>query len=513
MPGLWGRLAAAIRRPRAAGDLAPPAPDWFIRSPWLREAGVTITPETALQVSAVYACIRIITDAIASAPVRVYEIKPKGLREILHDDPTAYTLNWGASLRWAPDAPTAQAVEESLYWSALVSGNGYAEIQRDQAQRFVALWPVESDRVTPKRNRDGELIYEVSQPQGGTVEVEPSRMFHLRGPSLYGWVGDSPVYRAAKAVGVALAANVYSAAYFANGSILGGYLKTPKAMPDDKKKRFGEKWRSNYQGPGKAHGTPILDEGLEYVALNHDAQKSQLIEARAFQVREVARYFGIPTALLAETESWTAISELYLAAYRNAIRPWAERFDAEATRKLFPERQPWREVQHDLTHLVMGSFKDQVAALDQAVAGGLKTRNEARAILGDNTIGPDGDVLVVNSTAKTLEDVLDPPEPAPVAAPPPAMESPEDEDEDEVENLARAGIVLGLEAHARRWRARSRDVSQENLPAARDELRGRLAKELRAFARFVPADRLESLASQVEAGVDPEKALAHEVTA
>jgi HK97 family phage portal protein len=486
---------------------------------------VPITPETAVQVSAVYGCCRLIVDSIAAAPIRVYQVESGGRREVLHDDATSYTLNWGADPARFPDAPTSQAVEEALFWSALLTGNGYAEIQRDLAGRFVALWPLEPERVIPRRDDTGAYFYEVFQPNGGTARLEARDCFHVRGPSLYGWVGDSPVYRAAKAIGIAQASQVFAAAYFANGTILSGIIKTPGKLTEQQKKDFGASWKANYGGgPGKSHGTPILDQGLDYQAINHDAQKAQLVESRRFQVQEVARFFGVPTTLLADNEAWTNLSELYLGFYRNALLPWVARFDAEATRKLFPQRAPWREVAHDLTQLVMGSFKDQVVALRVAVDGGLKTRNEARAILGDNSLGEEGDVLMVSGAVKSLDQALEP-------AAPPAPATPPDPEEDDppkapaapgagsepagppmpmdrrprpaAQDIAR--IAIALDRCARRMEARRKDLDRnapDKLEANLSIERDRQVSSIRAELAAVIGDNAPDLDMRASKAAD-----------
>jgi HK97 family phage portal protein len=371
-------------------------------------------------------------------------------------------LNYGAQVQLAPDAPTAQSVEEALYWSALLGdGNGYAEIQWDNSNRFFGLWPIESERVTPKRDETG-FYYEVTQPQGGAARVESVDMFHLRGPSLKGYVGDSMIYRAAKAIGIAHASQVYSAAYFANGTAISGLLTSDKNVTPAQAKDAKARWNEDHGGgPGKAHGVSVLGAGVKYQPINHTAQESMLIESRRFQVQEIARFFGVPTTLLADNEAWTNLGELYLGFYRNALRPWAERFDAEATRKLFSQRQPWRDVSHDLTHLTLGSFKDQVSALTQATGGrAIWTPNEARAIFGKNPM--DGG------------DELEPPKPEPMAAPAPApaQEDPEDpaDTEDESEDSGEpVTAVDALEAmfgdafgrHCRRVKARAADLKRD----------------------------------------------------
>ncbi|MEY2668038.1 MAG: hypothetical protein RJA59_676, partial [Pseudomonadota bacterium] len=248
------RWARGIFRPRSAGSLVPSDPSAFVTHPALIEAGVAVTPDTAIQVAAVYGCCRMIVDSLAPAPIIVDEVSAKGQRTERLDDPAAWTLNWGAPIDRAPDAPPSQAIEESLYWSALLMGDGYAEIQRDAAGRFFALWPIEPHRVTPRRNERGEYYYEVRQPTGGVVAVPPARLFHLRGPSLFGWVGDSTVFRAAKAIGIAQASQVFAATYFSSGTIVSGVLKHPKPIQPKAKASLAEEWRSKWGSGAKGGG-------------------------------------------------------------------------------------------------------------------------------------------------------------------------------------------------------------------------------------------------------------------
>jgi HK97 family phage portal protein len=490
-------------RPRAAGSLSVSDPSLFVLHPWLREAGTAITIDTAVQVSAVYGCCRLIVDSLAPAPVEIVEVQDGGKRVSRPDDPTRSLLDWGADVNLVPDALPAQAVEEALFWSALLDGNGYAEIQRDRSNKPYALWPLEPGRVTPKRDERGDFYYEVLQPSGGTERVPPSRIFHLRGPSLYGWAGDSIVYRAAKAIGISQASQIFSAAYFANGTVVSVILGSDKMITAQQAKDAKAQWLELFGGgPAKAHQPAVLGQGLKAQVLNQGAKDSQLIESRRFQVQEIARYFGVPTTLLADNEAWTNLSELYLGFYRNALLPWAERFDAEATRKLFPSRKPWREVQHNLTRIVMGSFKDQVAALHEAVNAGIWTRNEARRQQGMNDVGADGDVLVVESTVKPLEEALRPPAPAPAPqAPAGEMDGPEDMPA-AANGPKPARAAVALYQYARRLQARRADLErnapekvEENIAREREKLLpGLLAACRRALDGIAPAEDFDARA-------------------
>lgn len=518
-------VASTRAKPKAEGRIKVTRPEQFLISPWLREAGVYVNSETASQVAAVYGCCRLIVDCLAPAPITVTELQRGGVRELRHDDPVAWTLNYGAPIALLPDAPTSQAVEEALYWSALLGdGNGYAEIQRDMSGRFLALWPLESERVTPRRDSTG-FYYAVQQPEGGQARVEPADMFHLRGPSLKGWVGDSVVYRAAKAIGIAHAAQVYSASYFANGTVLSGLLTTDKPITPAQAKSAKERFVEEHSGgPGKAHGVSALGQGVKYQPLNHNAQEAMLIDSRRFQVQEIARFYGVPTTLLADNEAWTNLGELYLGFYRNALRPWAERFDAEATRKLFPQRQPWREVAHDLTHLTLGSFKDQVSALVQATGNKpIWTQNEARKTFGMNSI--EGGDEIESAAPK-------PPEPALGRALPgarPGQADPAEPDEDDAEepstpedrglrlSVRDALVAMFRDAfarHLRRTENRAKDVKRPLTPDDRAGLAAMLVADCGTALELVRAGldgatwdpSLATYATALDAGEPADKA-------
>lgn len=478
---------------RAAGSMSVSPPEWFVMHPWLREAGVYVNAETASQVAAVYGCARLIVDCLVPAPIVASEIQAGGKREILHDDPVAWTLNYGAPVREAPDAPTAQAIEEALYWSALLDdGNGYAEIQRDGSGKFFALWPIENSRVTPKRDEAG-FYYEVRQYSGGVARLHPMDMFHVRGPSLKGYVGDSIIYRAAKAIGIAHASQVFHAAYYANGTVISGLLSSDKNVTKEQADRAKAQWVENFGGPSSAHGVAVTGQGLKFQPISHNAQEAAVVESRKFQVHEVARFFGVPTALIGENEAWTALSELYRAFYTTLL-VWSERFDAEATRKLYPHRQPWREVSHDLTYLTLGSFKDQIESLTKATGRPFWTVNEARAIQGKNSIAG-GDKLA------------DPPKPA--AAPRPERDDPEPREEPERE--PERGAVAVLERHARRVAARSADLAKKGNSAVEiaehvGHLRAQARAEIRAVMPGTDGKAIAAAIEAVEHGVPPDKA-------
>ena len=407
----WQRFRSVFAR----GKVPPADPSMFMRWPWMLTAGVNVTPETSLEIAAVYACCRVIVDSLASQPAEVYTRDSEGRKTEVVDSDIGYLLN----VRPNPEC-TPIAVREGLYWSALTWGNGYGEIVRNGANKPTELWPLLPHTVVPRRTSAGRLFYEVTGADGQVKPLEPADVFHLRGPSLQGWIGDSQTTRAGKGIGIAMAAQAFAGSYFENGTILSGYLTTDQPLTKEQIESVGSEFHNKFGGAAKAGQVAIFQRGTKYQEAGANASEAQLLETRKFQVAEIARFYGVPLSLLMDPEGsqgyGTNVEQLYLTFSKTALGPWASRFDQEATYKFFPERKPWRCVETDLTRLTQGDFKTVIEALKLAVNSGLLTRNEARERLGWNTTGSDGDVFLVESTAKRLEDVLDPPDPQPDSA-------------------------------------------------------------------------------------------------
>src|SRR6202022_5065905 len=180
--------------------------------------------------------------------------------------------------------------------SALTWGNGYAEIVRNSRGDVAELWPLFPDRMIPRRRDVAPyaLFYEYLNQDGGRVELEPDRVFHLRGPGIAGLVGDNVVSRAAKAMSLAAAQERFASTYFGNNTVIGGALKHPKKLTPETHDRLKKDWEDKYKGPFKANRPIILEEGMEWLPFSNDAEKAQLIASRTFQIEEICRWYGVP---------------------------------------------------------------------------------------------------------------------------------------------------------------------------------------------------------------------------
>lgn len=512
--GLWDWLGRVVARLR--GD-----PAQLQRSllPFAL-SGVALTPDEALSIGAVWACVDVMAKALASCRWNIYLPKPGGRRELLENDPAFWLLN----TRPNPEM-TAIALREALLYVAIPFGNAYAEIVLNNASRVAELWPLEHDRVTPRRNREtGKMFYEYVQPNGEHVELPPERVFHLRGPGLNGLMGDNLIARAAKALSVTAAQERYAASFFGRGAQPSGVLEFPGTLGEDAYKRLQDEWQKNRVGPENAHRPLILEAGMKFQPLSVEPQKSQMVESRQFSVEEICRWFGVPPHKIQHLlrATYSNIEHSSLEFVRDALTPWARRLEQEADFKLFrQDRGPWKFTAIDTAPLSYGDAYSRAQAQAIWRQNGIMTANEIRAREGLNDAGPDGDVLLVQSNMTTIEALLDPPEPPPAPALPAPDEEEQADDQGEPEALVREAVVAmfagAFDRYSKRLTRAKAELERRHAAAdaarllgiERKKLRGYLAAECVAPMRIAlkaglvrDAD-IDQWASRLDAGEPP----------
>ena len=529
---VWTSLKAAFKRPNPRNYWH----DW----PSLPEGMRPLAPYEALQLSAVWACVDVIASAIAAAPWKVYDVKANGEREWLPNDPLDTKLNLRPN-----DQITGMALRESLLFSALTGGNGYAYISRDGSNRVFALHPLEPDRVVYEvSDKTGEYHYVYRQEEGGEFEIKPADMFHLRGPSVNGLVGEGVVYKMARTLALARAAETYATAYFANGTVVGSVLEYPGKLDEKAYTRLAAEWKQRRQGEIKAHSALILEGGMKFQNITNDPTTSQLVESRRLEIENVARWFHVPLHKIGSLEraTFSNIEHQSLEWVRDCLNPWKTRLDQEATWKLFPDRGMGRTkvVSLDLTALSQGDFKSRMEGYQIARRIGVYNVNDIRAREGDNAIGPDGDVRLVETNMTPLNLIEDRAEaevekmkekPELKAVPPPAEEEDDSEAEDTamVTNLATLALQAyfegALDRHNNRLSTRVADLKRTlkngelgakvaaEKEKSREKFHGDLSGTMKSVLGIYPKETVDKALNvaleSVEAGVSPDKAAAH----
>lgn len=400
-----------------------------------RVAGVRITPDTALQISAVWACISFLATTVAKLPWHVFEPLPsktdsKGVRtgggaQVAETHPT----DWVIYKRPNPEWSSFQLRETLLHW-ALRYGNGYAEIVRDQSNRVTQLWPIHPDRVEVKR-RDGVLYYEVRNDDAGRDKIELSmmEMFHIRGFG-DGVVGVNVIDYAATTLGWARAAQLYSAAFFGNGATPNIVVKNKKKMTPEGLDRQKEEFRDLFGGPTKAGKTAHLDMDSEIEVISLNPTEMQLLSTHQHLVEEVCRWFGVPPHKIMHLmrSTFSNIEHQAIEVVVDSVSPWTQRFQDEADYKFFGANRRGWYTKINMNALLRGDMKARGEWYRNMQNLGAYSPNKILELEDENGIGPDGDIHVMQGAMATLDRIANPPEPKPMQLPAPAK-SEDDDDE------------------------------------------------------------------------------------
>lgn len=384
-------------------------------------AGVHVTHDRALQQATVWACIDVIASALSATDWNVYGgTRGADRKTALPDDGLHYVLN----SRFNPEM-TAQSGKRALMIAAVGFGNGVAEIERDLAGRIIGLWPLEPDRVETRRWEDtGALFYRFySARTGGFVDLQPWEVFHVRGAGLRGFVGDDPVGRAIHSIAQSIAIDQFTAAYFNNNAQPGLIVKVPNLtrMTDPEFNQLKAKWDQGH-ARRRSFSTGFIPTGTEIEKLEVDAKKAQLTDAKHVSIEEICRWFRVPPHKVAHLLRATNnnIEHQGLEFSRDTIRPWKVEIEQECDWSLIPARGPKKFVELDVDWMEQGDYKSRMEAYAIARGMAVFNTNDILRKLGENTIGPEGDVRTMNGAAVRLEDVGKNMTPAQQQKPPPA---------------------------------------------------------------------------------------------
>ena len=260
-------------------------------------SGKSVTARSAIQVSTVYACVRVIAETVASLPLHVYEVTDKGstkaqehpLYRLLHDEPNSEMT----SFVW----------REAMLTHLLLWGNSYSQIIRNGRGHILGLYPLLPDRMEVDRDSAGTLTYTYSLASGQTVRLLPEDVLHIPGLGFDGVMGYSPIALEKNAIGLGIAAEEYGSKFFSNGATPSGVLTHPNTVKDPKKLR--ESWNAAYGGSANSGKVAILEENMKFERISMPNNEAQFLETRKFQVSEICRIYRVPPHLIGDLEHAT----------------------------------------------------------------------------------------------------------------------------------------------------------------------------------------------------------------
>ncbi len=371
-----------------------------------------LSPDAAMTYSAVFGCVRAITNSFACMGWHNYQRDGKTKVEL--DDDVSWLLDMQAN-------PECNSIDwrTVMLKDAMLRGNGYSEIERLGNGKPWGMWRIDPSRVTQVRDDDGSLWYKVKNAVGeDPTYLTPDSMFHLKGLGEDGLTGYDVITFHRRAINLGLAEERFGESVFSRGPMPGGVVTIPGNLSPEQRKEFRRSFEAIYSGERNSSRVVVLSNGVTFEAHVLPNDSSQFLESRRFQVNEICRLFGVPPHKLADLEraTFSNVEEQERAYVTDCILPWARRLEAEADVKLYGRTNRGKcFTRFNVDALMRGNSIAQTTTVTQKVNAGLMTPNEGREYFDMNPVGPDGDELLVQGAMVTLDHVVNPPEPAPAA--------------------------------------------------------------------------------------------------
>ncbi len=374
-------------------------------------SGKAVNERTAMQTTAVYACVRILSEAVAGLPIHIYRYRTDGGKErvpmhplyrLLHDEPN-------------PEM-TSFVFRETLMSHLLIWGNAYAQVIRNGRGQAVALYPLLPNKMDVSRSRSGDLLYTYYRdadesgvkPERGYVTLRRDEILHIPGLGFDGLIGYSPIAMAKNAIGMSLATEEYGASFFANGANPGGVLEHPGVIKDIQ--RVKDSWNAAYQGSGNAHRIAVLEEGMKFQSIGIPPEEAQFLETRKFQVNEIARIFRVPPHMVGDLEksSFSNIEQQSLEFVKYTLDPWVIRWEQSLQQSLLlPSEKPSLFIKFNLDGLLRGDYQSRMNGYAVGRQNGWLSANDIRELEDMNRIPAEegGDLYLVNGNMLPLNGV------------------------------------------------------------------------------------------------------------
>ena len=372
-------------------------------------AGKRVNERSAMQMTAVYSCVRILAEAVAGLPLHLYRYKEDGGKEKALDHPLYLLLH---------DEPNPEmssfVFRETLMTHLLLWGNAYAQIIRNGRGEVMALYPLMPDRMAVDRDDKGQLYYEYTTSaddapisKGSIVRLKPSDVLHIPGLGFDGLMGYSPIAMAKNAIGLAIATEEYGSKFFANGAQPSGVLEHPGTIKDPQRVR--DSWMSQFGGSANSNKIAVLEEGLKYTPISISPEQAQFLETRKFQINEIARIFRVPPHMVGDLEksSFSNIEQQSLEFVKYTLEPWLVRWEQSIQRTLFSADEKKRYfVRFNVEGLLRGDYASRMNGYAVGRQNGWMSANDIRELENLDRIPAEegGDLYLINGNMTKLKD-------------------------------------------------------------------------------------------------------------
>nr|DAM34463.1 MAG TPA: Portal [Caudoviricetes sp.] len=374
-------------------------------------SGKAVNERSAMQMTAVYACVRVLSESIAGLPLHLFRYNRERngktrdfqhpLSGLLHDAPN-------------PEM-TSFVFRETLMTHLLLWGNAFAQIIRNGRGQVVALYPLMPDRMEVCRDGDGEIYYLYTKATDenpkikayGTVRLRKDNVMHIPGLGFDGLVGYSPIAMAKNAIGMAIACEEFGAKFFANGASPSGVLEHPGTIKDPQ--RVQDAWQSQFGGSSNAGKVAVLEEGMKYSSIGISPDQAQFLETRKFQIDEIARIFRVPPHMIGDLEksTFSNIEQQSLEFVKYTLGPWVARWEQAMSQALLtPEERTRYEIHFNVDGLLRGDYESRMNGYAVGRQNGWLSANDIRELENMNRIPEEegGDLYLINGNMTKLKD-------------------------------------------------------------------------------------------------------------
>ena len=395
MKNPFAKFGRARDKPQNAVSTAPT----FLFGP--SGAGKSVSVQSAIQVSAVYACVRVIAETVASLPLHVFKVTDSGsekaaehtLYRLLHDEPNREM--------------TSFVLRETMLTHLLLWGNSYSQIIRTGRNQIDSLYPLLPDHMEVDRDSKGKLTYTYTTSEGKIYRLSPEEVLHIPGLGFDGVVGYSPIALEKNAIGLGLAAEEYGSKFFSNGARPSGILTHPNTVKNPKTLR--ESWNAAYGGSTNSGRVAILEEGMKFETISMPNNEAQFLETRKFQVSEICRIYRVPPHLVGDLEhaTFSNIEHQSISFAVHTIRPWLVRIEQSINRALFSDKEKGcYYTQFNIDGLMRGAYKERMEGYAIARQNGWMSANDIRLLENLNPLTEEqgGDTYLVNGNMREILD-------------------------------------------------------------------------------------------------------------
>ena len=372
-------------------------------------SGKAVTERSAMQMTAVYSCVRILAEAVAGLPLHLYKYTKDGGKEKAIDHPLYLLLH---------DEPNPEmssfVFRETLMTHLLLWGNAYAQIIRNGKNEVIALYPLMPNKMSVDRDENGKLYYtyyrgpdEAIKNKELAVTLQPSDVLHIPGLGFDGLVGYSPIAMAKNAIGMAIACEEFGAKFFANGAAPSGVLEHPGTIKDPGRVR--EAWQSQFGGSSNSGKVAVLEEGMKYTPISISPEQAQFLETRKFQINEIARIFRVPPHMVGDLEksSFSNIEQQSLEFVKYTLDPWIIRWEQSMMRVLlsFDEKNEFF-IKFNLEGLLRGDYQSRMNGYAIGRQNGWMSANDIRELENLDRIPAEegGDLYLINGNMLPMRD-------------------------------------------------------------------------------------------------------------